>query len=391
MFADKIKITIASFIAMLVVASCTEVDFCSADEHPHFAEVQVNFDWQDNAPAADTDMYVVAYRIVKGWNSGYMYSGDTGRYIYNAYVPGSTEEETPSDDETADEGATDDADNATGDTDASSAPAKADESADESTETSPFYTRTGDIRFLAVSYTPDNNTFSYGKAFLSADAVKTGGMAVFYKTYSLSNPLIKYGDEWNELNPYAEYIIGPEDADKVYACFTEPTGISVDGVNTIDITPADVCQNIEFRFDIAAEGVTIDKVVAEVSGVAPGWNFSHSKPMSGNSHKVLFPVEKNTAGYSGNISVFGLSRGKSWGHDGAGVLQIAIHTAKADGTPIVYNLWMNLYKTISAIGSPIYGSQEPVVLDIDAPVIVTPDGVTLGAATTEGDRWTLVK
>lgn len=377
MFAEKIKITIASFLAMLVMASCTEVDFCFDDEQPHYTEVQINFDWQNNTLV--DSMYVVAYRVVNSWNCGYMYdvNSGSGSYKYNAYTPGAAEEESPAGGESGTDNVTE------GDAE----PAMADATA----ESSPFYTKTGELRFLAISYTPDNNTFSYGNDFLGENAIRHSGIVVHYKTYDLSSPLLTYADGWKDLNPYAKYIISSDEADKVYACYTEPMGISDGRVNTVDITPVDVCQDIEFRFDIAAEGVTIDKVVAEISGVSAGWLFSSEKPISGTTYKMLFPVKNNGSGYSGNISVFGLSRGKTWGQNGAGVLQLAIHATKSDGTAIVYNMWMNLYNTISAIGSPIYGSQDTVVLDINSPIKVTPNGVTFGHSTTEGDRWTQVK
>lgn len=330
----------------MMFGACTEVDLCYYDEHPHTAEVDIVYNWQ-NAPQPADSMVVMAYRVANEWTCGYMTTSDggSGHYLFNQL------------------------DTVKVATDGSA----------------PLWTKCGELRFLTYSYSP-TGVFVYSKLD-DQTAILKNNVYVTYKEYAL-NSAINSGlsEGWNELNTYAKYVPhAPEE--NVYYEYTSPQNIVPGVVNTVDFTPKGILQNIDFNFDITAADVTIDKIVAEFAGVTKVFNLTRGKTGGSATCKTLFPVEKSAKGYTGKIYVTGLdTNGKASGYSGVGILQLAIH-ATSNGNTVVHNLQMNMYNKLQEYAVMNKVRQEHVVLDIAAPIVVTSSGVELPAVETGLDKW----
>lgn len=371
----NLKYTVISSICLLFVA-CTEVDICDSNvQHPHVAEI--DFKWN----GADADSVVVlAYRVVNTWRCGYILNPDTkeGHYIYNSIkiedrenstdgTNGNTDNETVEDNQgnvndeaVNDNQTTDDA-----------------ETVVDDYSILPFVTKCGELYFTAFNYDTENEYLTCGK-FVNGRVVGAEHATVGYKrTYSKNNaPLAQ---DWSELNPGYKYVSNiPDEADVYYG--TEMYDIEEGVVNEIEMTPKGVLQPIKVNINIESQGVIVDKVVAEISGISANFNFFRGTPNRDNTYKVLFELDSN---HSSTINVLGLVRSNSFTSvKGNGVLQVAVHV---NGK--VYNAQMNLFNTINAYGEVIAGGIENVVLNIDAPLIVTSEGLKTESVDSYPDKW----
>lgn len=378
MLRNYIKYTVISSICLLFVA-CTEVDICDSNvQHPHVAEI--DFTWN----SADADSVVVlAYRVVNNWRCGYIFDPNTkeGHYIYNSIKIEDREKSTDGTNENTDnETATDETpseDNIGDETVENNQTTDDTETVVDDYSILPFVTKCGELYFTAFNYDTDNEYLTCGK-FVNGRVVGAEHAAVGYKkTYSKNNaPLAQ---DWTELNPGYKYVSNiPEEADVYYG--TKMYDIEEGFVNKIEMTPKGVLQPIKVNINIEPQGVAVDKVVAELSGVSANFNLFRGTPNTESTYKVLFELDSD---YSSTINVLGLVRSNSFTSvKGDGVLQVAVHV---NGK--VYNAQMNLFNTINAYGKFIAGGKDNVELNINAPLIVTSEGLKTEAVDSYADKW----
>lgn len=331
-------------IASLSLVACTEVDLCTSEEHPHLAVVELDYDW--NGVQVDDSMIVMPYRITPDWSCVYICSpnGATGRYISNA--PDST---------------------VTNDT---------------------LKVKAGELRFLTFNYDEDNKAFSYKNA-LSDTAINRNCVSVEYKTYKLSDPAMQqaYGSSITKFtNLGSNYVLNGDMFNHIYSQYTGITEI-VAGVNSIEFAPKSILNNYEFNLHVSAQDVTVDKIVAHLSGVPCNYNLTYEKPEADSTAVVIFDVNHlGAAKYSGSAVITGLLRAEdAHSTSGAGILALAITVSDAAGNAKVYKVYTNLYNYIPGLGSLLHGTNRE--FDIDAPVIVTNDGVDVTVPSVTGAMW----
>lgn len=343
---NKILRNIAfGIVASLSFAACTDVDICTNEEHPHLAVVELGYDW--NGVEANDSMIVLPYRCMSAWGCTYICTpdGTKGRYISNA--PDST---------------------VLNDT---------------------LKVKAGELRFLTVSYDANNLGFSY-KNVLNSAAIKHGVITIQYKPYHLksSKLLDAYGKDIAEFGNmgYKNYVLNGDMFNPIYSEYTDVMNIS-SGVNYIEFAPKSVLTNFDFNFDISAQGVTVDNVVAHLSGIPYRYNLTSEKPLADSTAAVLFDVNSSGASkYSGRAAVAGLLRAaNSESINGAGILTLAISVTNGAGSTKVYKVATNLYNYIPGLENLLHGSDRE--FDIDAPIVITNNGVDVSAVSSTGARW----
>lgn len=343
---NKILRNIAfGIVASLSFAACTDVDICTNEEHPHLAVVELGYDW--NGVEANDSMIVLPYRCMSAWGCTYICTpdGTKGRYISNA--PDST---------------------VLNDT---------------------LKVKAGELRFLTVSYDANNLGFSY-KNVLNSAAIKHGVITIQYKPYHLksSKLLDAYGKDIAKFGNmgYKNYVLNGDMFNPIYSQYTDVMNIS-SGVNYIEFAPKSVLTNFDFNFDISAQGVTVDNVVAHLSGIPYRYNLTSEKPLADSTAAVLFDVNSSGASkYSGRAAVAGLLRAaNSESINGAGILTLAISVTNGSGSTKVYKVATNLYNYIPGLENLLYGADRE--FDIDAPIVITNNGVDVSAVSSTGARW----
>ncbi|MBP3615073.1 MAG: hypothetical protein J6J37_09920 [Bacteroidaceae bacterium] len=342
---NKILKNIAfAVVASLSFAACTDVDLCTNEEHPHLAVVELGYDW--NGVEANDSMIVLPYRCMSAWGCTYICTpdGTKGRYISNA--PDST---------------------VLNDT---------------------LKVKAGELRFLTVSYDTNNQGFSYRNVLNSA-AIKYGTINLQYRPYKLNSALLldAYGKGIAAFeNMGYNYILNGDMFNPIYSQYTDVMNIS-SGVNSIEFAPKSVLTNFDFNFDISAQGVTIDNIVAHLSGIPYRYNLTSEKPLADSTAAVLFDVNSSGASkYSGRAAVAGLLRAaNSESINGAGILTLAISVTNGAGSTKVYKVATSLYNYIPGLENLLYGSDRE--FEIDAPIVITNNGVDVSAVSSTGARW----
>ena len=216
--------TIKVIVALSVLfTACTRVDVCEDALHPHKASVSVNYSWDKVATPLDS-MVLISYRPVEDWKCAYMCSPVTaeGRYIFNR-------------------------------------PEWLSSDSDE------LSVRCGELLFITFNY--DKNPFSYHN-IESAEAVSKNEVGVSQKTYSLDNHPEEYARDWKNLNDYAPYVLQSEDI--VYQKIG-PIGVPSDKF-ALNFEPRSIMKDISVAVEIINDGVEIEKVVGELSGICYSFN-----------------------------------------------------------------------------------------------------------------------
>lgn len=339
-------------VVLFVVASfsciaCTEVDLCQNEEHPHMGVVEISYKW--NSAKVDNNMVVMPYRIVNEWSCVYISSSDgaTGHYISN--------------------------------------------NPDAALTDNIFKVKAGELRFLSFSYDVENKGFSYMNA-LSHTAISRNSVAVEYKAYTLDNPIMKdaYGENISELvDSRFNYILNGNLFTPIYSHYTGVKDITT-GVNFVEFSPKNILDNYQFNFNISAKDVTVDKVIAQLSGIPYRYNFTKESPEADSIATVLFDVNNVGASeYLGNAIITGLLRAdNSKDLTGTGVLSLAIFVTDASGESKVYKVSTNLYNYIPGFDNLLYGSDRE--FHIDAPIVITNNGLNVSVASTTGAVWSKV-
>ncbi len=331
------KIAVAT-IATISFAACTDVDICTSELHPHLATVEIDYNW--NGVTMNDSMIVMPYRVVNEWSSVYMCTPDgrAGHYIANR--PDSVLKN---------------------------------EAGDEL-----FTVKAGEMRFLTFNYNPGSSAYYYGNA-LSSEAIVTNDVKLLYRSYEQSSSIIQ--QHYNasfivEDTVITKFVLNGDLFPAVYSQYTNIVDIK-SGANSIELAPENIFNNYEFNFDISARDVTVNKVLASLSGVPYCYNMTKQKPETNNLYNVVFNVSSNGASkYTGTATILGFLRSTGSIHyTGAGILQLAIYVTDAEGNDKLYNLSINLYKYVPGMEKLQYGVDASY--DIDAPIVITNEGVEL--------------
>lgn len=345
---NYIKYVTISLVCLLI-AACTEVDICESGIHPHIAKINVNYNSGVNI---EDSMVVLSYRIVNTWRSGFILDEATGegRSLYD-----SSDSIYKIDSVKNDKGA--------------------------------FYTKCGEICFTTFNYTTTNSNLALPNVLKSV--VPAEHAAVRYKSskiLSLNNyaAIEPAAEGWLEYNSYTDKYL-PAISEDVYYQTIMNKKIEEGAINNVDFSLRGVLQDIELKLNIKAEGVDVKKVVACVSGVPSAYNYFR-ETIQHPTYKTIFELQGNGSAYTGNMKVLGLVRSNSFTSIyGDGVLQIAVHTNNGK----TYYALMNMFNAIDVYGDVIAGLKEKAILNIDAPLLVTPNGLVAQSPDMFADKWVI--
>lgn len=345
-----------------MIVSCTEVDIHIEDTHTHLPELKLIYDMSDfkDTTTAKVELpdslIVVAYRVINTWKCTYLSpvadSDAYGKYLFNnpKKENDTTTTETPS------------------------------EAKDEI-----FKVKQGFYRFIAFNeiiddevYEDNTNEFWYLTPGVIDSIISNKKISIHYKSHNLKKELLKkYGRNWVDFNPYSTYISSKKSP--MLFQFTDVYTIDYDKTNTVNIKFKDINQKIEIRFAIDHREVSIDSMVAEISGIPCGINLMTGEYDFSHTYKTLVDMVPVTASgdmfngiteYAGNIDVLALAANISERQTtGSGIMQLALftHTLDEEGKTKkkVFHVGINLYNTIKEIAPVIGGREEKVVLDVE--------------------------
>lgn len=345
---NYIKYIAISLLCLLTV-SCTEVDICESELHPHIAKINVDYNWEDGSAVEDS-MVVLAYRVVNSWRSGFILDAATGmgRSLY-------------------------DTDNLIYELDT------------VKNDNSSFYTKCGEICFTTFNNALNNENLSVPNVKTANPAAANANIG-YKKSYTIGNfsSIEPMAENWTSYNTYtANYVSAmPED---IYYQTIKNRKIEAGNINYVEFHPRGVLQEIEINLNIKAEGVAVKNVAAEVSGISSNINIFNGTPFGG-TYKTLFELQKNASLYTGTMKVLGLARNNSFTSlEGNGVIQVAVHTDNGH----IYYAQMNMFNAINIYGDVITGGSDKVVLNIDAPLVATTNELKAENPEMFADKWVI--
>lgn len=439
---------------LLCYACSTEVELCYEPLHPHHTLLDFRFQWDDEYAGTIPDsMRVTAIR----WSNIVRYdyqvtsgaSDNKGTLLYPAdeavdltgqknIAPMTRNGET-GDSEVTDEenGGNEETDSGNGENTGSDEgngndeATPGEETPDENTPSAAMpqhklWARAGDYNILTYAW--DSNVFE-DAIEEDVNNIVTGenGEGLYseinlvYKHHPASSPYIKsYAGTWTDYNPYADYILGyfaPIYSDVVDLIEVPLSNSGSPQTVTVNFHPTPVTQRLTFTFDVdKAEGVVIDSMIAEVSGVPARMELNTGYVDADKTYKVLFKPNYDNAGYTtkadsmaaavirctGVVQVIGIiqSYNPEWS-TGPGVMHLAIYTHTEDDEGAqrtkLHRVCINLYNTLEQAGLMEWDKDKKkykqavkeAILPIEAVLEVKKDQAAGGEEDTESgiDNW----
>ncbi len=238
---------ICSMLVLTMFMSCSEVELCDSQNHPHSASVKFRYDMSNlgNADASRIDsMSIIAYRIVGQWKSLITIAPNgTGNFIdvYGNATPTEEGEEV-------------------------------DPGQPMAENSDVFKVKPGDYKF--ITFTMDTteienqDIYEYIKA--PAKDMLLSDVCVSYRTLALNDPKLKNPLRgWDDYNQYANYV-QTEPRPLIYDLASLVT-VEQGKTTTVDLRPHTKMQRVTVDFDIEKKvdsvPFTVDSVWMEISGI----------------------------------------------------------------------------------------------------------------------------
>lgn len=374
-----------AFAAMLI-PSCTQLELCNEDEHPHRGRTVFRMQWDNyGGIAPDTAMYVLANRVIKLWKASIRVdSQGTGAYIFPKSLIDTMFIDMPGID---------------------------------------FKMPIGDYKFYAFSYDPLALDYTAVENYVSNDDVPIQDISVKYRLYEQSDNALKLIiPNWTDYNVYrgAKTYMQPNLGT---LCFDTVTWfITNRRTNYIPVTPRRITQVIDFYFDIkknVSDSVkfTIDSVFCEMSGIPTELNLSTGYFDIQSTGKTMFQADftKDTdsnkvVNCHAQIDVPTIVHNTNDStYFGPGIMQVVIFTSathfnKISGKDETLRKYfqgkINLYNTLTRAkmynyaddGRHVYRNGEHKDLHINADIQINGDKIIESSDDVSGlDRWIAVK
>ncbi|MCM1108664.1 MAG: DUF5119 domain-containing protein [Clostridium sp.] len=346
---------------MLVQACNTEVELCHSD-HPHRATLDVHFDWGQwkDAGKHPDRMYVLAHRIVNSYK--YIFSteakasGNRGSMLFpleeqvllypaspTTPEPDVTPGETPDGDEGEDENEGGDPlpdgaeDEKGSDTDGEAAfAALADE--DQPVEVwHKMRLKNGEYRFLAFNSDAEGFEMDGLDEFRTDPSYDMDNLHLRYKTHDLDEVLFEGWRSWKDYNPYARFVKNCNYP--IFYATCENVPVTLNQKCTITFKPQPVTQKITVQFSINKErGVKIERMLADMSGIPSGIQFTTGYLDVEHTNKILFEpvfaaenINATTVNCTGELDVTSIMH--SFDRNlvtGPGIMQLVVYTSTTD-------------------------------------------------------------
>lgn len=360
---NKVYRAVLMSLCMVSLFSCVKVDLCRESNHTHTGDVKIYYHWpKDISEGQRPDsMLALVNRVINSHRIGYVTDSESsvgGRYRFGKVYDDATIETTPDDQQ-------------------------------------PLKVGAGEYQVFAFnndivdvnSGSGVNDVVDYRFDSLNEFIDNIGTMSIcdlgiaYVGRERTDSRLSLYGKDWMDFNPYSKYIA--TDIKPIFRAFNERNEdtqeytftVNIDGESEVHLYPEKMTQDITLSFPIYAdEGVVIDSVIAEVSGIPHKMLIYTGSLVVDSTYKMLFKMDIDTDNServslkikeeSGmvdknftkiecehTISVMGLiANSDSTSYTGAGILQLCIylHAIDDDGVKKSKNQYakINMFRTI---------------------------------------------
>ena len=336
---------ITLMLALMPVAvlhhSCTEVELCDVNNHPHLAELGFEF-YLDDALREDgkrpAKMMIVANRVINAWRAGYevelpVEDGKLvteGRMAFgDLKLTDTPEEEAPAQPgiNAGGEDMMPETDGEEPETDGPTAylahgggqmadskyapwSTRADDSdmahpddpmddddlqlhpTDEETEMTPLYLKEGEYQFIAVNWSIEESEIDYFEDF-QKDSVNVAANELFlrYKTYHKNDTALKsLGRTWIDYNSYGRFMAS--EINPTYLGYAAIYTVVSGKKQVLKIYPKRITQRYKLEFSIRKEpGVRIEQVIAVMGGIPYRFGLSTRNVDVAYTNKMAFNAE----------------------------------------------------------------------------------------------------
>lgn len=303
--------------------SCTEVELCDVDNHPHLSSLALKFYWDEalipEGYERPDSMMVMASRIINAWRTGFIVQlpetdGEPvtdGLTIFGELELPTVEEpvapETPDNPETPDDSDdSDDSDNLDnlGNPDNSGNPATLNElpapeedsdltipSDTEGAAYGPMWLKGGEYQFIAINWDSKECEVDRIEEFKQNLTIGTKELFIRFKTYLKDDPkLHSLGRAWIDYNSYGRFMAS--DITPTYLGLASICPVDVGEQAEIKISPKRITQRYNMLFSIKKEpGVRIEQVIAIIAGIPYRYGLSTRNVDVAYTNKMAFNAE----------------------------------------------------------------------------------------------------
>lgn len=293
------------------LTACTDVSVCPDTEHPHSTDLTLTFEWDPRHTDRPDTMFVALYKII-----------NTEHSVISIPMP-----------------------------DAGSGTPKAGDGEDN-TPVLP-YTRKipgGEYTMLAFSKNSATLDFINLDRFEQDKTVSLKEIKIRVKEAKASEiPELKEAG-WIDLNPTTSYIIN---TGQLYTDIESKRNLLTGTATHVQFRPQPITQKIKINFRlIVREGMTIQKIIAELSGVARQVELASRHIDRSSTHRMVFCPQVVTQQDSiltceGEVNVLGLFPSENASFiSGPGILHLAVKVLSGN-VPQTFHYGINLKSTIT--------------------------------------------
>lgn len=330
-------IIIGYLLAVLLIASCAQVELNEKVNLSPYAGIKFEFDWGEYEQPES--MLLIMSRII-----------NTHHYVQKISLKNTPEiNPTPDDEEIPVTRAAEDRQEEVNNK----------KEGDGEIVDGKLQIKGGEYFILAVSEPVGGVEISHIENFDKDNTISVNDLNVSVQQKELNEiPELAGSDEndyikWMDFNPNYSYIMN---IPPIYMAALKNVDIKTGNDLSIKFTPQMMTQRIKIPFKVAIEdGVEITDVIAEISGVVKEVNMASCTIDSTKTHRIIFKpqlvsTENNILSYEGEVNVLGLFPGRQPSFiTGPGILQLAIYT-QAQGKKRIFHTAKNLYTEIREAG-----------------------------------------
>lgn len=340
-YKNVISLCIVSLI--LSLASCTEVELCSEDSHPHSAKFNLDFKWNEFEKEKPDSMYIFLSRLI-----------NTKHYVHS--ISTTTSGETKAEDES------------------------------------------GTIKveggeYTIISCSKDTALFAITNKDLFATDPSMQINDLTLTVRDTIHPDVEgfNTDKWGDSNPFHKKLktTGP------IFCTVEGTQFSSNMSYRLSLVPKTITQQIKLRFSLEIDPkITINNIVGEISGIARSVKLTSGildRSTTGRTYFRAKEVESNgkTKTYEGEINVLGLfPNTNSAAVYGPGILILRFFMQKAELSKTL-SIPINLINTITNARLTVAtenGKDETCNPDIKSATLTIGSILTISEDITGGEK-----
>lgn len=259
---------------LCAVSACTTVELCPEAEHPHVASILVDFDWhgydtetdKDGNPVKLPSMNIVASRLLNTWRVHGIANPDTKEVINGISAPIITDqdgEESTNEEEGANE---------------------------EEKGTHPFRLKGGEYKAFAIN-ADERLAIDSLRCYLNNPAATVDTLFLHMEETPRDEISELQGLKLPDFNPTYRYI---KNVGRIFYGMNPDIKIHTGQTETLFFDMQPVSQEVVVKFSIQKTGehrshITIDKVVAEISGLCGRINVSQAYLDTTNLYRMVFP------------------------------------------------------------------------------------------------------